>query len=133
MGIFTKFLYFIGTNQSYWQILKYLQTTFCCSSSSSYRKYHWSQFLWNRFLKDFFPNSLKVFICFRNIKIFIRAISIKEWSTITHLHDIFSKSFEKINSPCYPSIFSKSDESTVILICNFFIIYQSDFLFKNFI
>lgn len=131
MRIFAELLNLIRSDQSDWKILEYLKATFCGSSSSCDCKYHWPEFFRNRFLFNLLSNSMQMLISFRYFKIFIRAVRIKKRSTVSHLHDIFTETFQEINSSCNTCILSKCDKSTVILISDFFVINQSYFLFQH--
>lgn len=69
----------------------------------------------------------------RYFEVFIRTVCVQKRRAETHLHDVLSEPFKKINSPSNTCVFTERNQSAIVFICNFFIIYQSDFLLKNFV
>lgn len=66
-----------------------------------------------------------------DIKVFVWTITVQKRSTNSHLHNVFSKPLQKINCSCHSCVFSKSYQPIIVLVSNFFIIYQSDIVLND--
>jgi hypothetical protein len=73
----------------------------------------------------------EVTIAISNIKIFIRAVAVKKRSTDSHLHDVLTKTFQKINGTSHACIFTKSNQSIIIGISDFLVVNEANIAFKN--
>ena len=49
----------------------------------------------------------------------------------THLHDVLPETFEEVDGTCHACILAEGNQPIILLICYFFIVYQTDILLEE--
>jgi hypothetical protein len=74
-----------------------------------------------------------MFIGLGYLKVLVGAVGAEEGGAESHLHDILSEAFEKINGPSDACVLSESYQTTVVFVSDFFVVDQPNFEFKHFV